>query len=121
MTVEAEKHMFEKAHPDPTLRPDSRHPVCVIGNCRSNGSLGHRGRKALGRPGTKVVCIMTKGYSARNEGMGKMICHLCQSMNLKLAFYDAEISEQNKISLNSNMVLHEADIRRIVGMLDGRD
>ena len=73
------------------------------------------------RPGTEVVCVMPKGYSVLNDGVGKMIRHLCRSMGLKLAFYDAEIPEQNKILLNSDMYLDEADVRRIMGIFDGMD
>jgi capsular polysaccharide biosynthesis protein len=68
-------------------------------------------------PGTKVVCIAPMGYSAINGGVVLMTRHLCQSLGLKLVFYESEIELRQPL-INSNFLLTEADMENIIEILD---
>jgi capsular polysaccharide biosynthesis protein len=69
------------------------------------------------RPGTLVICVAPKGYSALSGGVSTMLRHLCHAVGLKLAFYDVEIVEQRML-VNSDMRMTESDIEEIMDVFD---
>ncbi|MFM8900432.1 MAG: glycosyltransferase family 61 protein [Burkholderiales bacterium] len=71
-------------------------------------------------PGTKVVCIAPMGYCVMNGGVVLMTRHLCQSLGLKLVFYESEIELRQPL-INSNFLLNESDMKNIIKILDSFD
>jgi capsular polysaccharide biosynthesis protein len=69
-------------------------------------------------PGTKVVCITPEGYAETDTGVTGMVRHICQALDLKLCFYSCAIQKKQSILLNSDLILAESDIRKVVGLLD---
>lgn len=61
------------------------------------------------RPGTQVLCVNPRGYSALPGGVTQMVRHMCDALGLPLAFYEVE-TEPSKMLLNSNLVFREHDV-----------
>src|SRR5439155_21883557 len=65
-------------------------------------------------PGTKVVCIMPAGYAEAEEGVTRMIRHICATLGLKLCFYSCGIHKKASTLLNSDLIIEESDIGRML-------
>jgi len=72
---------------------------------------------AFCRPGTKVICITPQGYACQNAGVVLMTRHICQALDLELAFYDVPI-EPAPLLLNSNLIISDPDLGRIADLFD---
>lgn len=75
---------------------------------------------AFCRPGTRVICVNPKGYTALPGGVTLMIRHMCHALGLRLAFYEVDI-ELQKMLLHSNLVFTEQDGLALMGLFEAME
>lgn len=72
---------------------------------------------AFCRPGTRVICVNPRGYTAQSGGVTLMIRHICHALGLRLAFYEVDIEPQRML-LHSNLIFAEDDALALMRLFE---